>query len=203
MLSDMKTTTALLLTFIFSFNVMAECRPVMEKDITRRIISDGKLLKAGKITTGAAFVTVGGFWGTMGVIMLGPLWDGAVVGATFGAAVAVPVGATFVIIHNAKKNRIQNLGRTLSIISSGEELNLLHQRMLEKHPELSLELLNQEIQVMNSTLALCDGTVARFDRDLRSKKRIMATPKDIERYLDAKLELMKSSTSDALPLNLM
>ena len=120
-----------------------------------------------------------------------------------GAAVAVPVGTTFVIIHKAKKNRIQNLGRTLSIISSGEELNLLHQRMLEKHPELPLELLTQEIQVMKSTFPVCDGTVARFDLDLRSKKRIMATPKDIERYLDTKLELMKSSTSDALPLNLM
>ena len=75
--------------------------------------------------------------------------------------------------------------------------------MLEKHPELPLELLTQEIQVMKSTFPVCDGTVARFDRDLRSKKRIMATPKDIERYLDTKLELMKSSTSDALPLNLM
>jgi hypothetical protein len=199
----MKTTITILLAFIFSVNVMADCRPTMEQDITRRIISDGKLVKAGKIATGAAFVTVGGFWGTMGVIMLGPLWAGAVVGATFGAAVAVPVGATFVIIHKAKINRIKNLGRTLSIISSGEELNLLHERMLAQHPELTLSQLQSEIHNLNSNMSLCDGTVARFDRELRSKKRLMATPKDIERYLDAKLELMKSSTSEALPLNLM
>lgn len=193
----------LVLASLFSFRAMAECRPMIKQDLTRRVIQDGKLVKAGKIATGVTFVTVGGFWGTMGVIMLGPLWAGAVVGATFGAAVAAPVGATFVIIHKVKKDRIKNLGRTLSIISEGEELDLLHQRLVVKFPELERDQLVAEIAQLNASSAVCNGTISRFDREHRSKRRLIATPKDLERYLTAKFDEMYSTTSEALPSNLM
>jgi len=180
---------------IISFNCVAECRPLIEQDLVKRITSQRKLAKAGKIASGAAFVTVGGFYGTMGVILLGPLWAGAVVGSTFGALAVLPVGATFIIISKVKKNKIKNLGRTLSIIGKGPELARLHEKLLINHPELSMDKLIVEIKGLNSSKALCDGTVSRFDTKLRSKQRIMATPKDIYGFLDANLSSINPSIS--------
>lgn len=184
-----------MLTLVISFNCFAECRPQIEQDLIKRITSQKKLAKAGKIATGAAFVTVGGFYGTMGVILVGPLLAGVAIGSTFGAVVALPIGATFIIINKAKKDRIKNLGKTLSIIGNSNELNLLYEKLLVNHPSLSQEELIAEIEDLNSTEALCDGTVSRFDRANLAKKRIIATPKDIYRFLDAKLALMNSKIS--------
>jgi uncharacterized membrane protein len=203
MVSDMKKTIILLLSILFSLQATADCRPQIEQDLSRRIVQDGKIVKLGKIATGTAFVTVGAFWGTMGVIMLGPLWAGAVVGATFGAGAALPIGASFVIVHKVKKEQIKNIGRTLSIISEGEELNLLHERLRLIFPELTREVLLTEINELNSSQAICNGSVARFERNLSSARRLIARPKDIERYLKAKFEEMNWSTSDAVPSNLM
>jgi hypothetical protein len=191
----MKTIITFMLTLVISFNCFAECRPHIEKDLIKRITSQKKLAKAGKIATGAAFVTVGGFYGTMGVILVGPLLAGVAIGSTFGAAVALPIGATFIIINKTKKDQIKNLGKTLSIIGNENELTLLHEKLLVNHPLLTREELLAEIEELNSTLALCDGTVSHFDRTHRSKKRIIATPKDIYRFLDGKLALMNSTIS--------
>ncbi len=186
---------------VVSFNCLADCRPQIESVLIKKITSQKKLARAGKIATGAAFVTVGGFYGTMGVILLGPLWAGAVVGSTFGAVAALPVGATFIIINKAKKDRIKNLGRTLSIIGGGEELDRLYNKLLASHPDLSESELIAEINDLNNSQALCDGTVSRFSRDLRSKKRTIALPKDIYRFLDAKLTVTNSRISLAVPSN--
>jgi len=159
----------------------ADCRPQIEGELIKRVTTQKKVARAGKISTGATFVTFGGFWGYMGVYMLGPLWAGAVVGATFGTVAAAPVGATFIIIDQVQKKKIRNLGKTLSIINDGEELLKLH----EKLPHLSLEVLRYQIANLNESKALCDGTVARFNGNLSSKKRLVATPKDIIRYLES------------------
>jgi len=184
-----------MLTLVISFNCFADCRPQIEQDLIKRITSQKKLAKAGKITTGAAFVTVGGFYGTMGVILVGPLLAGVAIGSTFGAVAALPIGATFIIINKAKKNRIKNLGKTLSMINNGDELNSLYEQLLVNHPSLSEAELMTAIEELNSSKALCDGTVSRFDRAHRSKKRVIATPKDVYRFLDAKLALMNSKIS--------
>ncbi len=178
----MKKMLIFILTLLISFNSLADCRPVIESTLEKKIIKHGKLVKAGKITTGAVFVTVGGFWGTMGVIMLGPLWAGAVIGASFGAFVGVPVGTSFVIVSKIQKNKIKNLGRTLSIIGSGEELTNLHEKLSINHPDLSLNALEGVIQKLNETQALCDGTVS-------GKMRKIANPKEIYRYIDNSLNL--------------
>jgi len=183
----MKTSIILFLSLIISFNCLADCRPKIEQDLVKRITSQKKLSKAGKITTGATFVTVGGYFGTMGVILLGPLWAGAVIGSTFGAVAALPVGATFIIVNQTKKQRIKNLGRTLSIIGGEEELTRLHANLLVTHPDLTEDMLASEIEALNESEALCDGTVSHFEREMRSKKRVIATPKDIYRFLNAKL----------------
>lgn len=180
---------------------MADCRPQIEENLIKRITSQKKLAKGGKITTGAAFVTVGGFWGTMGVILVGPLWAGVVIGSTFGAMVAVPVGTTFIIINKAKKDRIKNLGRTLSIIGNGDELARLHEKLLVNHPDLTENQVAAEIEGLNNSNALCDGSISRFNRNLRSKRRLIALPKDIYRFLDAKLTLINSRISLAEPSN--
>jgi hypothetical protein len=176
----MKKILVLILTLLISFNSFADCRPLIESTLEKKIIKHGKLVKAGKITTGAVFVTVGGFWGTMGVIMLGPLWAGAVIGASFGAFVGVPVGTTFVIVSKIQKHKIKNLGKALSIIGSGEELNNLHEKLLVNHSELSLSQLEEIIQELNETKALCDGTVS-------GKRRKIANPKEIYKYIDKNL----------------
>ena len=190
----MKKTFILFLALLVSFNCLADCRPQIESVLIKKITSQKKLAKAGKIVTGSAFVTVGGFYGTMGVILLGPLWAGAVVGSTFGAVAALPVGATFIIINKAKKDRIKNLGRTLSIIGSGEELNRLYNKLLASHPDLTESELISEIADLNNSQALCDGTVS-------GKRRTIALPKEIYRFLDAKLSLMNSRISLAEPSN--
>lgn len=178
----MKKILILLLSLLISLNALADCRPEIESTLEKKIMRHGKLVKAGKITTGAVFVTVGGFWGTMGVIMLGPLWAGAVIGASFGAFVGVPVGTTFVIVSKIQKHKIKNLGRTLSLIGSGEELTILHEKLALNHPELSVSQLEGIIQGLNETKALCDGSVS-------GKRRKIANPKEIYRYIDNNLSL--------------
>jgi hypothetical protein len=190
----MKKTLIFLLALVVSFNCLADCRPQIESVLIKKITSQKKLARAGKIVTGSAFVTVGGFYGTMGVILLGPLWAGAVVGSTFGAVAALPVGATFIIINKAKKDRIKNLGRTLSIIGGGEELGRLYNKLLATHPDLTEIELIAEIEDLNNSQALCDGTVS-------GKKRTIALPKEIYRFLDAKLSVMNSRISLAEPSN--
>lgn len=172
----------LVVAVLLSLNALADCRPEIESNLERTIIKHGKLVKAGKITTGAVFVTVGGFWGTMGVIMLGPLWAGAVVGVTFGAFVGVPVGSTFIIVSKIQKQKIKNLGRTLSIIGSGEEFTKLHEKLLLLHPQLSLSQLEEIILELNESSALCDGTVS-------GKRRKIANPKEIYFHVDKSLSL--------------
>ncbi len=190
----MKNTLILLLALVVSFNCLADCRPQIESDLIKKITSQKKLAKAGKIITGSAFVTVGGFYGVMGVIMVGPLLPGIVIGATFGTAVALPIGTTFIIINEAKKNRIKKLGRTLSIIGGGEELDRLYTKLLASHPDLTESELIAEIDDLNNSQALCDGTVS-------GKKRTIALPKEIYRFLDAKLAVTNSRISFAVPSN--
>lgn len=169
-------TTILLISTTFAH---ADCRPQIEAELIKRVTSQKKVSKAGKIATGATFVSFGSFWGYMGVVMLGPLWTGAVIGATFGTAAAAPVGATFIIVNQIQKKKIQNLGKTLSIINDGEEILKLH----EKLPHISLEVLKYQIAGLNDSNALCDGTVAQFKREYRRK--LIASPKDIVRYLES------------------
>lgn len=188
----MKKLSLILLSFLLSLNSFADCRPQIEADLAKKIKTQKKMIKAGKITTGAAFVTVGGFYGTMGVILLGPLWAGAVVGATFGAAVAVPVGTTFVIVDQAKKKQIKNRGQMISIISGADELNNLYEKLIERHPTLTLAELKSEIEILNSSEALCNGAVS-------GKKRKIATPKELRRYLEDNLSFKNATTSVADP----
>jgi hypothetical protein len=176
----MKTGIALFLSILIQVQAHADCRPMIESELEQKILRHGKLVKAGKITTGTVFVTVGGFYGTMGVILLGPLWAGAVVGATFGVFAGAPVGTTFIIVSKIQKARIRNLGRTLSVIGSGEELLDLHERLLVHHPDLTLPELESLIFELNETRALCDGTVS-------GRSRKIATPREIYRYVDRSL----------------
>jgi len=178
----MKIWVAFILSIHISVNAFADCRPMIESVLEHKILNHGKLVKAGKITTGAVFVTVGGFYGTMGVILLGPLWAGAVVGASFGAFAGAPVGTTFIIVSKIQKARIRNLGQTLSLIGGGDQLLMMHDRLLKNHPNLTLPELEKLIFDLNESQMLCDGTVS-------GKSRKIATPKEIYRYLDRSLNL--------------
>jgi hypothetical protein len=165
----------LIISLILSFNLMANCRPIIEETLSHKILSSAKVDKAGKITTGAVFITVGGFYGTMGVIMTGPLWAGAIIGGTFGLAAALPVGTTFFIIHKVHQKKIKNLGNTLSIVNQGESFDLLLSEIHQYYPHVSRELLIQEINHINDNGTLCDGTVAKGFRKI-------ASPRDLRNY---------------------
>lgn len=188
----MKKLTLILLSLVLSLNTFADCRPAIETDLAKKVKTQKKISKVGKITTGAAFVTVGGFYGTMGVFLLGPLWAGAVVGATFGAVVAVPIGTTFVIVNQVKKKQIKNRAQMLSIIGSGDELANLHSRLIQTHPDLTIETLTAEIEQLNSTEALCNGAVS-------GKRRKIATPKELRLYLEENFSATKAAISVADP----
>lgn len=175
----MKNIILAAILLISSTFAHANCRPQIELELIKWVTSQKKVSKAGKISTGATFVTFGGFYGYMGVALLGPLWAGAIIGTTFGTVAAAPVGATFIIVNQIQKRKIQNLGKTLSIINDGDELMKLH----EKLPHISLEILKYQIANLNESKALCDGTVAQYDRPLR--RTLIASPKDIVRYLES------------------
>jgi hypothetical protein len=165
----------LLFCLFFSLNVLADCRPQYQESLTQRMASLKKVNKIGKVTTGTAFITVGGFYGYMGVVLLGPLWAGAIVGGTFGSAVALPIGTTFFVVNKIKKAKIRKLGRMISILDGGDEFYLLHSDLKSYLPDLTLEELKMAVYELNESEALCDGRVARFGR--------FAGPKDLKRYL--------------------
>jgi hypothetical protein len=171
----------ILLSFIFSLQLSADCRPQIEQDLLKRITKLERVDHVGKVTTGSTFVVVGGFYGVMGVYLLGPLWAGAIVGATFGSAAALPVGAIFVIHHQVQKKIIVSRGQSLSIINQGEELDIIMDQILDKRPDLSRDIILNELLVLNETNALCDGTVSKANRFIPTT-RIIATPKDIVRW---------------------
>lgn len=188
----MKKLILVLLSLVLSINAFADCRTAIEADLVQKVKTQKRIVKAGKITTGVSFVTVGGFYGTMGVMLLGPLWAGAVIGSTFGAAVAVPVGTTFVIVNQVKKKQIKNRGQMLSIIGSGDELGNLYKRLLLKHPGLTLAEISTEIERLNSSEALCNGVVS-------GKRRKITTPKELRSYLEENLSVTNAAISAADP----
>jgi hypothetical protein len=174
-------TILITLSLIFSLQLCADCRPKIEQDLLKRINKLHRVDHVGKVTTGGAFLVVGGFYGVMGVYLLGPLWAGAIVGATFGTAVALPVGTVFIIAHKVQKNMIAARGQSLSIINYGDEFDILFQKISVKRPDLSRETISQEIEFLNETNALCDGIVAKANRFIPTT-RVIATPKDILRW---------------------
>ncbi len=91
------------------------------------------------------------------------------------------VGAVFVIAHKVQKNMIAARGQSLSIINLGDEFDILFQKISQKRPDLTKEVVLQEIEVLNETHALCDGTVAKSNRFIPTT-RIIAAPKDIIRW---------------------
>lgn len=163
-----------ILALVFSFNVFADCGPQYEEELSRRLGTQRTITKVGAISTGATFVAVGGFWGTMGVIMTGPLWAGAIIGATFGAGAALPVGAGFLIVHQVQKMRIRKIGRMVSVLQGGDELEILHQSLVPKFPQLTLDDVKMVVSQLDESEALCDGSVARFGR--------FASVRDLRRY---------------------
>lgn len=171
----------ILVSLILSINLSANCRPDIEHELLKKITKLERVDHVGKVTTGGTFIVVGGFYGVMGVYLLGPLWAGAVVGATFGAAAALPVGAVFVINHQTQKRTISSLGKTLSIIDLGEEFENIFQKILIKRPDLTREVFMNELEILNVSKALCDGTVSKSNRVLPTW-RLIATPKDIIRW---------------------
>lgn len=175
-----------LFCLLFSSQAFSNCQPIVEEKIIQEISSQKIWDHRGKIATGTVFVTVGGFYGTMGVILLGPLWAGAIVGASFGTMAAVPVGTTFVIVHQVKKKNIQNMGQLLSVISHGDEFTKIHKELLKKIPDLTLEELEIEIDDLNATLSLCDGTIAKYKRMLPVRRK-MAKVDEIVRFLADRL----------------
>ncbi len=183
-------TLSLLLLLILSTHIYADCRPDYEADIAQRLKGHKKTNTIGKYSTGATFVTVGAYWGYMGVVLLGPLWAGVVVGSSFGAIAALPVGATFVAISQVQRVKLKNRIRGLNIISDAlqsndeiHDLEKLHQELQKTHPEYTLEEVAFKVRQYNDSGALCDGR-------LTGGKRKLAVPKDLLKHLKKPTSLL-------------
>ena len=165
----------LILTLIFSLQASANCLPKYEQAFAKTLKHKQTTARVGKIATGTAFVTVGGFYGVMGVIMLGPLWAGAITGTLFGTVAALPVGTTFILIHQGQKARLKKLGRMMSVLQGGEEFDVLLANIQKEWPELTEAELSLRLEHMNQTESLCNGEMARVGK--------LASVKDIKRII--------------------
>lgn len=170
---------------LISFNVLGNCRPNIQEDISQRLVKSQKIEHVGKVTTGATFVIVGGFYGTMGVILLGPLWTFAVIGGSFGTMAALPVGTAFLIVNQVEKKAIKNDGTLLSIIDRAEGFEEFYNKINRFRPDLSRDDVYTEIEFLNDKMALCDGTVSKANRILPTKK-LIASPNDLIRWFKHK-----------------
>ena len=165
------------LIFAISLNTFANCIPDYQAEINKKSISRTKLNKAGKITTLSTFGAVGGFFGTMGVILVGPWWAFAAIGGPFGLVAALPVGSTFYIISKIQKNKIKKKIEILNLISNNPEvLEKYYHFALIHNPQLTLEKFNLVISDLNQKRIFCDGSLSH-----RSNK--LALPKDVQKYL--------------------
>jgi hypothetical protein len=172
---SMKKLLSFVLLFLVALNLQASCLPRYEQLLFRTIESRAKVTKIGKIATGSAFVTVGGFYGVMGVIMLEPLWAGAITGTLFGTVAALPVGTTFILVNQGQKARIKKLGRMISVLQGGEEFNLLLEDLRQEEPELTAIKLQDRISDLDEAGALCDGSMIQVGK--------MAGVKSLKRHL--------------------
>ena len=188
----MKSLFVLILSLVISINSFADCGPSVEKDLIKKMKNHATLVKAGKIATGGVFLGVGGLVGVEIFLGFGQVIAGVAAGVAAGAIVALPVGASFVIVSKVQKHKIKNRIRTLSLIQSGEELNVLYEKLVKNHPNLSRETLAIQLNALNHTEALCDGSVS-------GKRRLIATPREIFQFIDQSLELMKPTISVADP----
>ena len=165
----MKNTLLIILSMIivatYSSQVSANCRVEYEQKVVKLLTSKGKVAKAGKITTSTVFALSGGFWGTMGVIMVGPIWAGALIGLQFGAFAAVPVGTVFLVINKAKKVKLKRLGSVVQLLaevygeSEAKELVAVSEKVRAKYPDVSSEEIADEIIELNESGKLCDGSL--------------------------------------------
>jgi hypothetical protein len=166
---------SIILLFIFTTQVFADCRQAYEDAFIHRLETSQRITNVGRISTATSFVVVGGFYGYMGVVLLGPLWAGAITGATFGVAAALPVGTTFFIINKIQKARIRKLGRMISVMQGGEEFDILLDQLKMYYPDLTASELSLLVENENQNESLCDGRIARFGQ--------FASVKDLKRFL--------------------
>lgn len=175
----MKLITFLIL-FIITANSFSNCLPDYQNDVEAKTISRGKLNKAGKITTISVGAIVGGFYGTMAVYLIGPWWTSVAVGGPFGIAAALPVGTTFFIISKIKKNNIKKRIDMMNLINlDAQTVDKFYNAIVLKNSKLTKEDFISGINKLNTTKALCDGSLTR-------KKRKLVLPKELKKFFTEK-----------------
>ena len=175
----------------FSSQAFADCAPKYLSEIQRLSTKVDKIKKINKVVSG----TIGGaftaFWGTIGVVMVGPA--GVIIGLQFGLMAAAPTGITLFAVAKVNKAKMKNHFKALSVIQAAKDspksdmvyLKKLHKTLLKKDPGLTLEDLKHEITSLNHSQAFCDGSI---------KKKLMGY-KQIKRYLKKRYEYLAKKRS--------
>lgn len=163
------------LILLFSIQSFANCLPDYQRDIESKTISRQKLNRSGTITTAVSGSLVGGFYGTMAIILIGPWWTFFAVGGPFGAAVALPVGSTFFIISKIKKNNIKKRMDMANLISlEPNTINKFLYDIKKFNPNVTRDELILKVNELNNSRALCDGS-------LTHRKRKIVLPKEFNK----------------------
>ena len=187
----MKIFVSLLLSFCLTTAAFADCRPDYQTEIQTRVEKIEKYSSVSKYLTGTVAGGVTLFVDVMGVALVG--WAGLLIGPQFGALALLGLGGPLWIAYRSKKKKIVKYGTVLQIIEELKqddtpETNKLLKKLNRKFPELSKETLQLNIGQLDENRALCDGTIANYKKIIKKKKRKLATPRALYKYLKKNLK---------------
>jgi len=174
-----KMIAIVLATFMFVNTALADCSFEYEKEIARYVEKVERTQRAGRISTVATFSAMSVFWGTMGVILVGPA--GVLIGLQFGLMGGAPVGGTFWGVKKLKQKKLNSIMAAYSSVQAAQELDghdstslsKMYNKLKKKIDNLTYEELKGEINYLNDTKQLCDGTYKKRPLTFNQLKRVL------------------------------
>lgn len=147
---------------------MANCNLAYEKDVHERLEKIKKFKRGTRITTLSMFGANTAFWGTMGVMLVGPA--GVLIGLQFGAFAAIPTYGILYTVKEIKEAKVENKIEILNILNYVENKNVEHEnfeklykKLVKKNPDLTKGNLKEIILSLNDHDEFCnDKTVGKI-----------------------------------------
>ncbi|TNE95891.1 MAG: hypothetical protein EP326_14185 [Deltaproteobacteria bacterium] len=172
-----KIIAILLASFLLVNSAMADCSFEYEKEIARYVEKVERTQRAGRISTAATFSVMSVFWGTMGVILVGPA--GVLIGLQFGLIGGAPVGGTFWGVKKLKQKKLNSIMSAYSVVQAANELadsdatslNKMYRSLKKSVEGLTMDQLKNEVVYLNDTKQLCDGSVKKHPLTFNQLKR--------------------------------
>ncbi len=174
-----KIIATVLASFLLVNTAMADCSFEYEKEIARYVEKVERTQRTGRISTAATFSVMSVFWGTMGVIMVGPA--GVLIGLQFGLMGGAPVGGTFWGVKKLKQKKLNSIMSAYSVVQASQELSesdstslkKMYKKLKKSNENLTLEELKSEVTYLNDTKQLCDGSIKKRPLTFNQLKRAL------------------------------